>query len=223
MCTLLAQLPLFAPQAGSIVMDHQCFVLEGVLRERAEELIRENHYAHSVPSGKSHYFQAGEATLIFAIPANNNIGKFLVGKNVPVWELSRLWAPNGHERNLLTWAISEAVRLLKQMEPKVAALVSYADPNVGHEGFVYRAASWHYCGQCEESRYYRDASGQVVARRKFHSGSKCLKKAEIEALGYQELKLPGKQRFAIGLKAWAKAAIRKRFPIVPGTKDKPST
>ena len=75
------------------------------------------------------------------------------------------------------------------------ALVSYADPNAGHKGGVYRAASWLYHGKSEEVRTYRAPDGTTVARRAFHSGRNGLRKAEIEALGYKEEKLPGKERF----------------------------
>lgn len=99
-----------------------------------------------------------------------------------------------------------------EMEPSVDALVSFADPNVGHEGGIYRAASWVFTGQSEESRYYKDSDGQVVSRRKFHSGGGAgLKKSEIEAKGYVELKLPGKYRFVKGLTRRAKADIRRKW------------
>lgn len=169
-------------------------LLQGSDRDRAISIIRSNHYTHSVPSGKSHYVQFGEAIVVWSIPANKNIARFLLGWPGNVWELSRLWAPDGHEKNLLTQAIKSAVKIIKKLE-NPDALVSYADPNAGHEGGVYRAASWICHGRSEEVRTYRNASGQTFARRAFHSGRRSLKKSEIEALGYSELKLPGKVRF----------------------------
>jgi hypothetical protein len=123
-----------------------------------------------------------------------------------VWELSRLWAPDGHRDNLLTQAISEAVKKLRSLEP-VDALVSYADPNVGHTGGVYRAASWIPHGQSEENRVYVSPAGDLVARRAFHSGKTHLRKSEIEALGYKEKKLPGKIRFVKPLTKLAKRQL----------------
>lgn len=180
-------------------------VLTGSEREFAANVIRANHYTHSVPSRKSHYVAVGNAIVIWSIPANCNIGKFLLppGGGV-VWELSRLWAPDGHERNLLTKAVSVAVAVISTLE-RPDALVSYADPNVGHHGGVYRAASWVFHGQSEEARVYRHKdTGQTVARRAFHSGRQFLRKREIEALGYEELKLPGKLRFVRPLSRRAK-------------------
>lgn len=183
--------------------------LVGKEREVAQFMIEKCHYAHSLPSGKTHYFCAAGAFFAFSIPANKNISAFLLGEPGKVWELARMWASDSHKPNALTQGLAIAVAGLRAIEP-VEALVSYADPNVGHEGHVYRAASWVYLGRSEEGRYYRDAAGQVVSRRKFHSGSRSMTKAEIEALGYVELKLPGKHRFARGLTRKARAAVERK-------------
>lgn len=186
-------------------------VLDGFERVAAKETITANHYAHSVPSGKSVYVAVGDALFVFAIPANRNIGPFLLGgSGGDVWELARMWAPDHHDV-VLTQAISRAVRLFRGEQPQVCALVSYADPNVGHEGGVYRAASWVYTGQSAEGRYYLSRDGQVVARRKFHSGSRNMSKAEIEALGYVECKRPGKHRFVKGLDKTTRRIIRSKW------------
>lgn len=180
--------------------------LIGLDRSRAMETICQNHYTKSIPSGKSHYIQFEEAIIVWSIPANKNIAKFLLGSSGDVWELARLWAPDGHEPNLLTRAISAAVKLLCKLE-RPDALVSYADPNAGHKGGVYRAASWLYHGRSEEARTYQNSVGKTVARRSFHSGKRGMKKADIEALGYVELKLPGKERFVRPISKRAKAVL----------------
>lgn len=179
-------------------------------RVACEGLIKAHHYTHSVPSGKSLYVTYGEAIVVFSIPANYNISAWLLGRRNAVWELSRLWAPDGHEPNLLTRAISHGLSVLQAAQPECEAVVSYADPNVGHHGGVYRAASWTFLGQCEETRAYRSPDGGIVSRRAFHSGKKSLRKAEILALGYVQLKLPGKFRFAKGLTRKARKAISKK-------------
>lgn len=193
----------FAPADGLLAAD---------AREQAVAAITRWHYAHSFPSGKSHIFKVGPALVVYSIPANKNLGTFVLGRAGAVWELTRLWAPDGHAPNLLTQAILRSIGYFRQIERKVEALVSFADPNVGHKGGIYRAASWVYTGQSEEARYYRDKAGQVVSRRKFHSGTNAgLKKAEIEARGYKEHKLPGKYRFVKGLTAAAKRDIAGRW------------
>lgn len=178
-------------------------LLQGTARAAAIEMIKRHHYTHTVPSGKSYYLQYEAAIIVWSIPANKNIAKFILGWPGSVWELSRLWAPDGHRRNLLSEAISGATRILIKLE-RPDAVVSYADPNANHTGGVYRAASWEYHGQSEEARMYIDGDGQTLARRAFHSGSKSMTKAEIEACGYKELRLPGKLRFIRRLSREAK-------------------
>jgi len=182
-------------------------ILVGKDRIEAIKTIRTNHYTHSVPSGKSHYIRYGAALVVWSIPANKNISKFILGVPGNVWELSRLWAPDGHAPNLLTKAISAAVKIIIKLE-NPDALVSYADPNAGHTGGVYRAASWIYHGKSEEVRTYRSPDGQTFARRSFHSGKKGMRKAEIEAMGFKEIKLPGKERFVRPLTRWARKTVK---------------
>lgn len=187
--------------------------LTGLDREQAAAVIRANHYTHSVPSGKSHYVRFRDAIIVWSIPANKNIARFVLGWPGNVWELSRLWAPDGHEKNLLTQAISAAVDVIRRLE-NPDALVSYADPNAGHKGGIYRAASWIYHGKSEEVRTYRGPDGKTIARRAFHSGGKSMKKSEIEAKGFTELKLPGKERFVKPLSRKARKVLPRATPNV---------
>ena len=174
--------------------------------QTARGLIVANHYTHSVPAGKSYYMGFGDAIIVWSVPANRNIARFILGWPGKVWELARLWAPDGHAKNLLTQTISAAVNAIWKLE-RPDALVSYADPNVGHKGGVYRAASWIYHGKSEENRSYRDSLGRIFSRRAFHSGKRGMTKAEIEALGYTEMKLPGKERFVRPLSKRARRAL----------------
>lgn len=187
-----------------------CRQLTGPEKESGAAIIKERHYTQSFPSGKTHLFAFGDALIAYSIPANPYVARWLLGlppTGNPVWELTRLWAPDGHEANLLTQAIAESVAALRRVEPGVQALISYADPNVGHSGGVYRAASWVFMGQSEEARAYRTADGRIIARRAFHSGSRHMTKSEIEATGAVQLRLPGKFRFARGLTRQARKAI----------------
>jgi hypothetical protein len=193
------------------------------------QLIASRHYTRSVPSGHSVYTQYRGAIIVFSLSANKNISRWLLGGDNLVWELSRMWAPDDHEPNLLTKALAHCLEqfishLKRNSIPLPKAIISYADPAQGHEGGVYRAASWVYLGQSEESRnWIKD--GRVIPRRAFHMGKKFLRKPEIEALGFCELKYPGKHRFAKGLTRSARDKIENHaarpkdetIPIVAST------
>ena len=194
------------------MLDTSMNCLVGLSRARAKTLIAENHYLGTVPSGMSYYFDYDDAIVVYSIPANKNISHFLLGYKGSTWELSRLWAPDNHRKNILTEAISiSAKRLVGLVD--VDCLVSYADPNAGHHGGVYKAGSWHCCGQSEEGRSYRSVNGgPTVSRRAFHSGSRGMTKHEIESQGYIQEKSPGKLRFARGMTRRARKALMTRFP-----------
>lgn len=77
--------------------------------EHAKFWFRTKHYARSVPSGKAHYFACNGVFFAFAIPPNRNISRYLIGEDNAVWELSRMWASDGHKPNALTMGLSVAV------------------------------------------------------------------------------------------------------------------
>lgn len=180
-------------------------LLLGVDRSEAIRSIVSNHYTGSVPSGKSHYFKFDDAVIVFAIPANMHASRAVTGRvGFVTWELSRLWAPDGHRHDLMTQAISWSLGELLAIE-KVDVIVSYADPNVGHYGGVYQAASWVYQGQSEECRGWLSRDGKVVTRRAFHSGKSSMDASVIRGMGFSPVRLKGKHRYAKGMN---KAAIR---------------
>ncbi len=188
-------------------------ILVGHERLWAQGMLTQHHYLHSVPSAKSYYMRYGDALLVYAIPANPQIARFILGEDGHVWELSRLWAPDGHRRNLLTQAIAASARMLRHCEPALDFLLAYADPSAGHTGHIYRAASWTYTGQSDETRAYHGANGQVVARRAFHGGNQSLTKAEIVAMGFTETQKPGKYRYIRPMSRRARRACAKHQKV----------
>jgi hypothetical protein len=180
-------------------------------RARAKEVVVAGHYLHSFPSGWTSCHEYDGAYVVFSIPANKNLGPFLFGPDIEIRELARLWAPDGHRPNLLTQALSEAVRELREDFPQVEALVSFADLNNGHHGGIYQAASWLYTGQSSESRVYVLPDGRTVSRRSFHSGKTSLPPS------VKPLKLPGKHRYVRPLSRRAKKSLR--LPTLPYPKS----
>ena len=58
-------------------------------------------------------------------------------------ELNRLVINKNDEKNLLSFFLSNAIKLL----PKPTTLVSYADPAQRHNGGIYQATNWIYQGE----------------------------------------------------------------------------
>jgi hypothetical protein len=161
------------------------------------------------------FFEYGGAVVCFAVPRSRNIARWLIGKPNSVLELARLWAPDDHAPNLLTKALSTAIKQLRREHPQCQAIVSYADPNAGHNGTVYRAASWVDLGPIDEAQYYRDGNGKPVSPRAFNGRIACRKSA-IEATGYSEEKAQPKSRFARGLTRSARKQIAAKASHING-------
>jgi hypothetical protein len=64
-----------------------------------------------------------------------------------VLELNRLWVSDEMPRNTESWFVS---RCLSALPGHI--VISYADTAHGHQGYVYRALSWHFAGLTDEDR-----------------------------------------------------------------------
>lgn len=177
-------------------------------RREAEDIIRAGHYLKSFPSGWAYSYIYQGAVVVFSIPANKNLGTYLFAGTVEVRELARLWAPDGHRANLLTEAMSFACRALRA-DTNCEAVVSFADPNQGHHGGVYQAASWIYTGQSEETRVYITPDGRTLSRRSFHSGGTSI----IPNIKPQRLE--GKHRYVRCLTKTSKVLLRRESRPYP--------
>lgn len=92
----------------------------------------------------------------------NNGGKLFNDKHqIDVYELSRLVMNDGHEKNLSSFFVSRCLKLIPQ--PNV--IVSYADPNNGHNGYVYQATNFIYCGLAEPKNKSMDF---ILFGKKYH-------------------------------------------------------
>ncbi len=112
------------------------------------------------------------------------------------WELARLWVADAEPRNTESWFLSRAVKLVRRHRPDVRFLVSYADPSVGHEGYIYRAANWQPDGFTDEGRktprFDYTCDGHHYSRR-----------AHLPAgRPYERVPRVSKARYVLRLKPW---------------------
>ena len=106
-----------------------------------------------------------EGVLTIGKPASNNLCEGVCGKEMSskVYELNRIVINEGLAmKNLPSRFIGGALRAL---HPQCLILVSYADTEWGHHGFIYQATNWLYTGMSAKRRD-RDA-GHLHPRTKF--------------------------------------------------------
>ena len=144
-------------------------VVQRVNHETIKQPCLRWHYARAVPSNAQHAYGVWETgqfrgVIVFGAPVGRRAHTFVDGlDHGQVKELLRI-AMNGH--NLpLTQIVSMAVGHLRRDTPDTELLISYADPNAGHHGGIYQAASWVYVGTAGKPKYC------IIHGQRMHSRS----------------------------------------------------
>ena len=119
-----------------------------------EDFIMNKHYAQRRPhiSYAFGLFVNGkiEGCLTIGKPASPSLCVGICGKEYSkyVYELNRLYINEGLPKNTLSRFVS---MVLKTFSNQKIILVSYADTQMGHHGYIYQATNWLYTG-CTKSR-----------------------------------------------------------------------
>jgi len=105
--------------------------------------------------------------VLYALPPRETSKRY--GGNT--WELARLWVDDAIPTNAETFLIARSIAYIRQHHKDVEFLVSYADPSVGHQGTIYRAANWTPDGATDDGRksprcdYACAATGKMFSRK----------------------------------------------------------
>ena len=90
-------------------------------------------------------------TLTYGFPKGRRVVGSIFNEDIignrNILELTRLCVKNGFGSNIESYAISQSFKWLKKYAPDVKVLISYADPEQNHAGFIYQATNWLYQGQ----------------------------------------------------------------------------
>ena len=133
-------------------------------RKVAKDMVVKYHYSKQwtkcsvalglyYTTGNEHtFFDEPEEKLIGTICYGDPIGRHSgasVSAAIPresVYELVRLFIHDGYGSNIESYLIGQGFKWLKENQPHIKALISYADPQAGHVGTIYQATNWIYQG-----------------------------------------------------------------------------
>ena len=134
----------------------------------AKEYIIKNHYAHgchNAPSPCYGLFDNNKliGVLMFATPCSENVRSSVFGKEYKDWviELHRLHILDITPKNTESWFIAKCLKKLKNDKPNIRCVISFSDSTQGHEGIVYRATHFYYCGKTGKATFYIDETGRL--------------------------------------------------------------
>jgi hypothetical protein len=181
-------------------------------REEAKGAIHNWHYSKSTPKSTSYYFGVWEdgefaGAVLFSAGANRYMAKQygVVGQAL---ELVRVALKPGH-KNHVSRVVAIVIRLLRKELPELRLLVSYADPDEGHTGGIYRAMGWDYHGQQKYQSYF-EINGKVVHKRSVLNrvGSSVLSEVRKVFPDARFVRKPGKHKFVLALDEAARELVK---------------
>lgn len=131
-------------------------------------LIEREHYLHAMPAAPRYCFGVfvgddlhGAAVFTAGARLGHHI---LTGRPQDVVTLARLWLSDALPANSESRVLGFLVRWLR-CHTSHRAILSYADPLVGHVGTIYQAVGWLYLGQTEGDSGLAVGDGTIVHRR----------------------------------------------------------
>lgn len=136
-------------------------------REAATHAVTHWHYSHRMPSGRIHSYGVWEnnrfiGAVVFGRGANDRMLLPFGLKQSDGCELVRV-ALREHTAPV-SQIVAAALRQVKQDNPGLRVVVSYADPVHGHHGGIYQAGGWFYLGVGSEQTEWRFLGKQKHSR-----------------------------------------------------------
>jgi hypothetical protein len=171
------------------------------------------HYSHNVNGVKiSHCFQITHqdklvGAVIFGALSTTAWKKF-ADKEYKVLELRRLVLLDEVGMNAESRVIGWCMRWLRKNNPQVEIIVSYADPQFGHSGIIYKASNFEYLGKSGDDYGYLDLdTNRIYHSRALRTKYKGEYKPFVKRLRakndvglLQKIKLPGKYCYIFRLR-----------------------
>lgn len=175
------------------------------------------HYSRRAPVGKvvSHGVWEGGSfigAVLYSWGANHNLSKQFGLDMVEVVELVRV-ALTTHQAPVSS-IVSRSVALLREANPGLRVVVSFADPHQGHHGGIYQAMNWLYLGETDPKRELVDAKGHTMNRRAYTGSNYGSPKLAIPP-GASWVQVPGKHRYVLPLDRAMRRALTRRAQAYP--------
>ena len=137
-----------------------------IKKEETFDWLKNVHYAQRVPATISYaygiyYDKILKGCVTYGSPSGRELAQMICGDGYvqEVLELNRLVLLN-NEKNEASYLVGNSMRML----PKPSIVVSYADSNQNHNGYVYQACNFLYTGMSKpRAKFWLD--GKEIAER----------------------------------------------------------
>jgi hypothetical protein len=140
------------------------FEIRDVSRDESLAMIRRYHYSDTLPKINRHFLgcfldgeMVGTITLGLGTRPRHTIQRLFPSLGTDdYYEIGRMCMTDDMPRNSESQMIAAAVRWIRENEPHIKVLFTWADGIMGKPGYVYQACSFLYAGSIESEIYLRD-------------------------------------------------------------------
>lgn len=172
-------------------------------KEMVKNIVEENHYSHAMPQAikyrfSLYYEKELKGVAVFSVPANRfAITSIFEDETQHVGiELSRFFTYDDTPNNFESYCLTKCFDYIKH-NTEFDVIISYADPNFGHAGYLYQALNGLYIGKtAPEVRYMYQGkllTRRSLGRRKGESEAEHAKR--IIEDGAKKIKMEGKYKY----------------------------
>ena len=145
----------------------QCRIIN---EETATQFVSKYHYSGSSPSPTvafGHFYKEHLVNVIlYKFPTGRMMAQQVMrgGDSSNTWELIRMVSYEPKPKNLESKCIANTFKYIKKAFPHIKIIISYADNNMGHHGYVYQASNFYYYGQSRPDKEFYIDNKRVHAR-----------------------------------------------------------
>jgi len=135
----------------------QDYEVRAIPYDEVREWLLFKHYAHRIPSisfafGLYNKELRMVGVCTYGVPASPSLVSGAISEEYAdkFFELNRLVVDDGLPRNTLSFFVATTLKML----PRPMVVVSYADSEQGHHGYIYQATNWLYTGMTKPHSEY---------------------------------------------------------------------
>lgn len=132
------------------------------------------HYAHRLPMAVEYSFGLFENKLLQGVcvfgPTAPPVPKTIFGENYnkyKVRELTRLVINDNLKKNVLSFFVSQCLKLIKE----TMCIVSFSDMSMNHHGYIYQATNFYYTGEGGQPFNFIDKNGDEIHSLTINDGA----------------------------------------------------
>ena len=121
------------------------------------------HYAKKIPSVIQYTFGCFDAdnlmigVAVFGLAGNSNLNEL---EGYPIIELTRLILNDEKEKNVTSYFVSQCLKIM----PHKGYVISFADANQNHHGYIYQATNFIYTGLSAAAEVYTNGTVEMHSK-----------------------------------------------------------